>query len=359
VRRSCPLSGAQRVAPLLALLAAGCASSWNPATTAPPAALQWPAAPAPARITYARALTGFASGPDLGATLRALAIGREGRRGGSFLLPVAIAVGNDGRIAVADLGSRCVHLYLPATRRYLRLTGAKGHPLLSPVAVAFGADLRLFVSDSAGKVVAFSPDGDILFTLRQAGSERLERPTGLAWSPTRARLYVVDTAVHRIHVFAADGSYDFSFGRRGGGGGETGPEAELNFPTHLARSPAGQLLVTDALNFRVVTFDEDGHPIGAFGRHGDGSGDLAMPKGVAVDRDGVVYLADALFDNVQLFRPTGELLLTLGARGTGFGEFWLPAGIFLSAAGELYVCDPYNRRVQVFRLAESHVEPTP
>jgi hypothetical protein len=55
--------------------------------------------------------------------------------------------------------------------------------------------------------------------------------------------------------------------------------------------------------------------LGSFGRHGDGSGDLAMPKGVAVDRDGVVYVVDGLFDNVQLFDRSGAFLLTLGAAG--------------------------------------------
>ena len=88
---------------------------------------------------------------------------------------------------------------------------------------------------------------------------------------------------------------------------------------------------------------------------GDGSGDLAMPKGLAADRDGVLYVADGIFDNVQLFDRAGEFLLTLGRRGTGPGEFWLPSGVFVSPEGELYVADTYNRRVQVFRLQEGYV----
>src|SRR3989304_4356712 len=92
----------------------------------------------------------------------------------------------------------------------------------------------------------------------------------------------------------------------------------------------------------------------AFGHHGDGSGDLAMPKGVAVDRDGIVYVVDGLFDNVQLFNRQGDFLLTLGKRGGDFGEFWLPSGGFLSGNNRLYVCDTYNRRVQVFRITERY-----
>ena len=105
-------------------------------------------------------------------------------------------------------------------------------------------------------------------------------------------------------------------------------------------------------------FDEDGKALGSFGRHGDGSGDLAMPKGIAVDRDGVVYVVDGLFDNVQLFSRKGDFLLTLGRRGVDFGEFWLPSGAFIGDNNNLYVCDTYNRRIQVFRITERYADST-
>ena len=122
---------------------------------------------------------------------------------------------------------------------------------------------------------------------------------------------------------------------------------------------SGELYVTDSLNFRIEILDETGKPLGSFGRHGDGSGDLAMPKGVAVDRDGAVYVVDSLFDNVQLFNRRGEFLLTVGRRGVDFGEFWLPSGVFINERDEMYVCDTYNRRIQVFRITEQYAENTP
>ena len=66
----------------------------------------------------------------------------------------------------------------------------------------------------------------------------------------------------------------------------------FNFPTHVFRSVVagvGTLFVTDTLNFRISAFDERGTALGVFGRHGDGTGGLAMPKGGAADRDGVLY----------------------------------------------------------------------
>lgn len=306
--------------------------------------MHWPPAPLAPKLTYVQALAGLVRQRDTATVLRTIAFGSDDVDRDAFVLPVAVATGHDGRIAVADMGRRRVHLYIPAQRRYLQLAGSEQEPIASPVSVIFDDELRLYLSDSAGRLLAFAPDGTRLFTVRHLGPTPLQRPTGLAYSPSKRLLYVVDTLAHRISAIHPDGTLAFVFGERGDGIGQ------FNFPTHIFRSPAGELYVSDALNFRIAIFDEDGTARGAFGRHGDGSGDLAMPKGVAVDRDGIVYVVDGRFDHVQLFNRQGEYLLTVGQRGTGFGEFWLPAGAFVGG-DELYVCDTYNRRVQVFRLS--------
>lgn len=343
-RRACRGAGALLG---VVLLATGCAPRWALRTAAPPISLQWPFQPAAAKITYVRSFDGLAKSGGSGSLLRSFVYGRKDEERDAFALPVAVAVGGDGRVAVADMGRRCVHLHLPLERRYLRLFGTERDAIVSPVGVAFDGELGLYVSDSTGKVLAFDRSGALRFVLRDAGKRPLQRPTGLAYSPTKQLLYVVDTLAHEVHAFRNGGEHAFSFGGRGDGPGA------FNFPTHLTRSAAGELFVTDALNFRIAIFDESGTPQGSFGHHGDGSGDLAMPKGVAVDRAGTVYVVDGLFDNVQLFDRKGTFLLTLGKRGLDFGEFWLPSGIFLAADGELYVCDTYNRRIQVFRIEEA------
>jgi len=348
-RRRRGLAAALAVIGLLQALA-GCApSSYSLREHRPEVALQWPFSPRPAKVTFERSLTGLARQKSgFGSAMRGIVYGREREDQNAFVLPVAVAVGTDGRVAVADMGRRCVHLYLPATGTYLRLTGPERDALTSPVGVAFDDSLNLHVSDSAGALFTFGPEGSTARVIRTAGSETLQRPTGVAWSPARRLLYVVDTLANRVHAFAPDGSVALSFGERGVAAGQ------FNFPTHLARSAAGELYVTDALNYRVQIFDEDGTPRGSFGHHGDGSGDLAMPKGLAVDRDGVIYVVDGLFDAVQLFSRRGDYLLTVGRRGVDFGEFWLPSGIFLSDGAELFVCDTYNRRVQVYRITEGY-----
>ena len=109
------------------------------------------------------------------------------------------------------------------------------------------------------------------------------------------------------------------------------------------------------MNFRIEIFNARGVFLGAFGQHGDGSGDFAMPKGVAVDRDGIIYIVDNLFDTIQVFDRKGTYLLNVGKRGSDFGEFWMPTGLFIDDSGLLYICDTYNSRVQVFKINEGYV----
>lgn len=331
----------------LILLCPGCSTKYSVRALPSPIALQWPYAPARAKATYVQALYGFARSGGSGSIVRAVT-GASERETGMFLLPVAVATGRDGRIAVADMGRRCVHLYIPSAKRAMRLQGSGKENMTSPVAVIFDDELRLYLSDSAGRIFVFGSDGSFLSSLRNAGNESLKRPTGLAYNPTQKILYVVDTLANRVYGFNPSGDVVLSFGGRGE---ETG---HFNFPTHIVRSPAGALYVTDSLNFRIQIFDGSGGYLGSFGHHGDGSGDLAMPKGVAVDKDGILYVVDSLLDNVQLFNGDGQFLLTLGRRGSSFGEFWLPSGVFIDERNELYVCDTYNRRIQVFQLTEHY-----
>ncbi|HQR44644.1 MAG TPA: 6-bladed beta-propeller [Thermoanaerobaculia bacterium] len=342
----------RRVGPLLLFLPflAACSTTWRLQTVQAPYALQWPFQPSSAKLTYLRSLTGLAATPSAGAVLAAVVVGGERTDANAFILPVAVATARDGRIAVADMGRSCVHLFLPSTARYIRLTGPKDEPIRTPVAVVFDDGMRLFVSDSSGSVYAFGPDGIPLFTVKSAGGDPLQRPTGLAWNAQRKVLYVVDTLAHTIYALDTKGDVVQTIGGRGS------EEGRFNFPTHIVWTRKGELVVADSLNFRIQILDDRGKALGSFGRHGDGSGDLAMPKGLAVDKDGVIYVADSLFDVVQLFDRQGTFLLTLGRRGTDFGEFWMPAGVFIDESDQLYVCDTYNHRIQVFRISERYAD---
>jgi sugar lactone lactonase YvrE len=133
-----------------------------------------------------------------------------------------------------------------------------------------------------------------------------------------------------------------TIGQRGAGNGE------FNYPTELLLR--GQdLVVVDAMNFRVQFLDRSGVVRNSIGRNGDSSGDMFRPKGIAMDSEGHYYVVDGLWGVVQVFDREGRLLYYFGKRGTAAGDFQLPTGLFIDRDDRVFVVDSFNRRIQVFR----------
>lgn len=304
------------------------------------ASLVWPEPPQPARIRFKQSISRPEDAgirPTLWQRMVERVAGKDQEE--RFIRPTGIAATNEV-LYVADPGAQQVRVFDLKAGRRRRIRQAGRQRFVSPVAVALGASGGVYVADSyLAKVFAFDAQGRLIATIAR---EEFRRPSGVAYDALRDRLYVADSAAHRIWVFTGAGNPIGSIGHRG-----TEPGA-FNFPTHLAVGTDGRLYVTDALGFRVQIFNADGSVAGQFGRHGDASGDVARPKGVAVDRDGHIYLVDALFDAVQIFDRSGRLLLSFGRSGTAEGEFWLPNGVCIDAQDRIYVADSYNRRIQIF-----------
>lgn len=325
-----------------ALLLVACVAM--PAWAEPePEKLVWPHGPTPPRVEFVKA---FSRAADLGIgksfveRLKDLLFGQAETR---IIRPMAV-VASGGIIYVADPGARGVHRFDTAGDDYSLVVASGDAPLPSPVGLARGVDGEVYVADSRlAKIFVIRPGARVALPLRL--DVKLTQPAGVAFDAASGRLYVADTAQHRVHIFERDGSLAGSIGQRGTGDGE------FNYPTCLWRTPEGRLYVTDSLNFRVQAFDARGQYVGQFGRQGDGMGDAARQKGVATDRYGHVYVVDALFHAFQIFDATGRLLLAVGERGQGRGEFWLPTGIFIDHddGDMIYIADSYNRRIQMFR----------
>ena len=303
------------------------------------AELVWPPPPNPMRAKYLGEISSFV---QTGKSLKTAIFGKGDY--GAIIKPVAVSVGMDGRIAIADPARGGVHLFVPQEQRYQLLRGDTSTKLVSPVSVAF-VGRRLFVSDSElNKVLIFNQKGGLQGAISSAGSSEFRRPTGLAYNDETDQLYVVDTLANKVHIFSGVGKYIESFGARGT------LDGEFNMPTHITLDRNGLIYVTDAMNFRLQVFKPSMDFIKVFGHHGNGSGDFAMPKGVAVDRKGIIYVVETLFDLIQVFGLDGEYLLSIGSKGQGPGEFWLPSGLFIDRNNKLYVCDTFNNRIQLFQL---------
>jgi len=213
-----------------------------------------------------------------------------------------------------------------------------------PQCVAVDAQDNIYVTDSdAGKVFVFDAGGKLRQVIGslKGGEGMFKRPTGIAVDSAAQHIFVTDTYRNQIFMMDMHGSVLAKFGKGGAGNGE------FNFPTEL-RLEGKDLVVVDAMNFRVQVLDHDGTFQYTIGRVGDGEGAMFRPKGVGVDSEGHLYVVDGLYNIVQVFDREGQLLYYFGRKGTGFGDFQLPAGLFIDHNDRVLVVDSFNRRVQVF-----------
>jgi len=328
------------------VLLAGCAAtapgqfSAMAQTDQPP--LVWPKPPTQERIRYMGSVSKPQDWDISRSWFQRLADVLTGRSNEDFVRPSAV-VERAGVLVVADPGAQAVWILDAPNNRYQRVTHVGQQGLVSPVALALGPTNSFYVSDTVlNQVFQFDREGQLVRTISAQG---LERPAAVAWDDATHRLYVLDSKKHRVTVFDGNGALLLHLG---GSGADV---AQFNHPTHMALdagAAGGNLLVTDAMNFRVQSINAQGDFLWKFGQNGNGSGDLAAPKGVASDTAGNVYVVDALFDAVQIFNRQGQLLLAFGEHGGDRGQFSLPRGIFISTENKVYVADTYNQRIQVF-----------
>jgi DNA-binding beta-propeller fold protein YncE len=262
--------------------------------------------------------------------------------------PYSVATDSHGRIIVTDPGAEGVHIFDFTDHKYkfIQRVGKSKYSMTTPQCVAVDAQDNIYVTDSdAGVIFVYEPSGKFLRTLGslKGGEGYFKRPTGIAVDSAADRIYVTDTLRDQVFVLDMHGTILQTIGKSGGGDGE------FNLPTEL-RLDGKNLIVVDAMNFRVQVFDRAGNFQYAVGKIGDSAGSLFRPKGMAVDSEGDLYLVEGMWGMVQVLNRRGELLYDFGTPGTHAGQFQLPAGLFIDRNDNVYVVDSFNRRVQVFHF---------
>jgi len=259
--------------------------------------------------------------------------------------PYSVVTDSRDRIIVTDPGAAGIHIFDFTEHKYKFISHLKSTDgMISPQCVAVDAADNIYVTDSyAGKIFVFDAGGKFQRVLGSVkGEGYFKRSTGIAIDSQAQRIYVADTLRHLIFVLDMDGKVLQKIGRGGTG------EGQFNFPTEL-RLAGQNLLVVDAMNFRVQVLDRSGKFQYAFGQVGDEAGALFRPKGIGMDSEGHVYIVEGLSGRVQVFDQRGRLLYYFGQKGSGFGEFQLPTGLFIDSKDHVLVVDSFNRRVQVFQ----------
>lgn len=265
----------------------------------------------------------------------------------AMVRPFGVVADSRGRIIVSDPGAGGIHIFDLKEHKYKFLTRKEKskEAMTTPQCVAVDAQDNIYVTDSnLGKIFVFDANGKfsrVIGSLKY-GEGLFKHPTGIAVDSAAQRIYVSDTWRDQIFQMDMQGSVLQRIGKRGQGNGE------FNFPTDL-RLDGDNLLVIDALNFRLQAFDRSGAFLFSVGQLGDGRGEIFRPKGLGIDSEGHLYVVEGQSALVQVFDRQGRLLYYFGKKGTGFGDFQLPTGLFIDREDHVYVVDSYNHRVQMFR----------
>lgn len=272
-------------------------------------------------------------------------------------------------------------------KRIFGRTGLGAGEFSYPRAAVMGAGQRLYVVDKAGRVQAFTSDGQYVLEWRMPAWEA-GKPTGLGVGP-QGWVYAADTHYSRVMVFEPDGRMVGTFGSRGEGpgqfilptdvavdaagyvyvgeysgndriskfspdweylfsfGGPEAGEARLQRPQSLVLAADGTLWVADACNHRICHFSAEGDLLGVFGRNGSGAGELRFPYGIDLLSDGTLVVAEYGNNRMQRFDVKGRSLGIWGRAGRHPGELAYPWAVVVGSGDEVFVIDSGNNRVQV------------
>ncbi len=261
----------------------------------------------------------------------------------TLIRPVNIVADNVTSFMILDQGNKVIFDVENDKSTIPKCIRMKDNYFTSLIGICKKPDNEILFTDSRlNKVYVMSANNKRLKALND--TLKLNHPNGIAYSPLKKEIWVVETNAHRISVLNEKGEIIKTIGRRGDDKGQ------FNFPTSIWIDQAGDTYVVDAMNFRVQIFNKEGEFITMFGEVGDVSGTFARPKGIATDGFGNIYIVDGLFHVVQIFDREGHFLYKFGEQGKGKEQFWLPGGIYIDNRNYIYVADSYNSRVQVFQL---------
>lgn len=223
--------------------------------------------------------------------------------------------------------------------------------LAAPRNVAVGQNGRLYIADSGNhRIQLFANDGTPLTSWGSFGSEpgQFNEPWGIAVDDQF--VYVADTWNHRIQKFTLDGDLVGVFGQSGSPAPDGDAEGLGLFfgPRAITLIDGGQLLVTDTGNHRMQLLDRNGNFLRQIGQFGNQLGQFNEPVGIATAPDGSVYLADTWNGRIQQFNRD---LLPLWQWDV---DAWQGQSInnkpytAVDSAGRVYVTDPEGYRVLIF-----------
>lgn len=258
--------------------------------------------------------------------------------------PMAVAVGGDGTLYIADTGNERIRAVRGGSITTFAGTGARGFTgdsgratsaaLNRPVALAVDASGGLLICDqgdervrrvSAGVIATVAGDGVQGFAGDggAATAAELNEPSGIA-AAANGTLFIADTGNQRVRAVSASGTIS-TFAGTGieGVTGDGGPavSAQLDRPIGLAVDSANDLLIADENNHRLRSVSAGGvittlAGSGVQGTSADGTLAVSaaenLPVAAGVSGFGWPLVADAASGTLQILFSDGRLYAPAG-----------------------------------------------
>lgn len=248
-------------------------------------------------------------------------------------------------LVVTDVFNHCIRLVNPVAGKVIERIGKEGRSggqFKEPSAVAMDAHEHIFVVERDNpRVQKFTSRGKYLLKFGQKAlwGAQLHDPWGLALSPDD-KVYVSDWEKGRIYVYQKDGRHLNTIGKDN--------NSFLMFPAGIVLNQKGDLLIADRGKHCVWVMSADGTPKSRIGKKGQRPGELLFPHGVAILHDGLVAVSESGNHRISVFTPTGTFRYWIGEKGTKPGMFQYPRHICVNSRGQLIVADEGNQRIQIF-----------
>lgn len=231
---------------------------------------------------------------------------------GMALLATQLLVCDQGRsdIVAVDLASGSSTIW-----------GDPGHRPRCPVAIAVGADSDVYVADTnLRSVLHYGADQRFREEIKPADRPNEEfRPVGLCVE--RDVLLVGNVSGRRIDRWNLTTRQWLESLK------PPGSQPGLVAPTGLALTKEGTLLVVDSVGGRVFRYHKDGRWLDPIGRPGRGQGEFTRPKQVCVAADGLIAVTDAGRQSVVVFDRDGRFVTEIREQSAARAELTLPFGI--------------------------------
>ena len=149
---------------------------------------------------------------------------------------------------------------------------------------------------------------------------------------TNGLVYIANEGNRRVEVFKEDGS----FVRQIGGG-------QLESPCNVTIY-SDRLFIPDTANHRVLTFNTSGELTQTIGGPGEGPGQFRYPTAVAVYNN-ELFITDCT-NRVQVFSVNGQYNRELLR-----DQVWRPTDILITPDGEVLIAEWGNNRVVIFNTS--------